>query len=152
MTDRPTEPPRPGHRWSRTDFGGGMWVQERIPQRKTQTPAQILKAEGRKALSLWKQRTGISAYYIPYFVGHVYVGEGRVKRKYPIGKNGAADSFIAILGTVLAAEAKANNDVLSDKQKEFRRRWTKTGCPFVEYRTPQQLVAALDRIAAERRR
>jgi len=151
VDDKPTEPPRPGHRWSRTDFGGGMWVEERIPQRKTMTPAQILKAEGRKALSLWKQRTGISAYYIPYFVGQAYVGDGRVKRKYPIGKSGAADSFIAVLGTVLAAEAKANNDVLSDKQKEFRRRWIKTGNPFVEYRTAAQLVAALDRIATERR-
>lgn len=122
---------------------------EKKPKR-AQTPAQKLKADARKALSLWKQRTGISAYYIPYFAGKVTVGDGRVKRTYPVGKKGAADSFIAVLGTVLAAEAKAGADVLSDAQKEFRRRWTKTGNPFVEYRTPQELVDALDQIAAQR--
>lgn len=144
----PPRPPSPGMRWAMTEFG---WVEEPAPrQRSKQTPAQKLKAEARKALSLWKQRTGISAYYIPYFVGRVYVGDGRVKRKYPIGKNGAADSFIAVLGTVLAAECKANDDALSDAQRKFRHRWTKTGCPFVEYRTPRDLTDALDLIAAQR--
>lgn len=144
----PTTPPsRPGHRWCRTEMG---WGTEPIPKRKGETPAVKLKAEARKALSLWKQRTGISAYYIPYFAGRVTVGDGRVKRTYPVGKKGASDSFIAVLGTVLAAEAKAGRDVLSDAQKEFRRRWVKTGCPFIEYRTPQELTDALDQIAAQR--
>jgi len=35
-------------------------------------------------------------------------------------------------------------------QKEFRRRWEKTGCPFVVYRTPADLTDALDQIAAQR--
>lgn len=126
-------------------------AREKKPKR-TQTPAQKLKADARKALSLWKQRTGISAYYVPYFAGRVTVGDGRVKRTYPVGKKGASDSFIAVLGTVLAAEAKAGSDVLSDAQKEFRRRWVKTGNPFVEYRTPQDLTDALDQIAAQRGR
>lgn len=135
----PTSDPRPGYRWARNEFG---WCQEREPRKKTQTPHSKLKSEARAALSLWKKRTGISAYYLPYFVGSVTIE----RRKFPVGKKGAADSFIAVLGTVLAAEAKAGGDRLSDAQAEFRRRWEKTGCPFVEYRSAQELVDALDRI------
>lgn len=117
---------------------------------KKQHPHAKLKADARAALSLWKKRTGISAYYLPYFVGSVLLGEGRMKRKVPVGKKGAADSFIAVLGTVVAAEAKTGSGELSPAQREFRRRWLKTGCPFVEYRTPEQLTDFLTLVAAER--
>lgn len=152
MTDRPTEPPRPGFRWARTDFGGGMWIQEPEPKRKGATPHAKLKADARAALSLWKQRTGISAYYLPYFVGAVMVGEGRTKRRAAVGKKGAADSFIALCGCVLAAEAKAGSDRASPDQIAFRDRWLKTGNEYVLYRSAAELVAALDRILATRGR
>ena len=96
MTDRPTEPPRPGHQWSRSDFGGGHWFEEKIKPTRGQHPHAKLKADARAALSNWKQRTGISAYYLPYFVGAVLVGDGRAKRKALVGKKGAADAIAAI--------------------------------------------------------
>lgn len=151
--DDPKTPPHPapeGMRWARIDFGGGMWKLEKAPARKGQTPHTKLKAEARAALSLWKQRTGISAYYVPYFVGTVLVGDGRAKRKVPIGKKGVADSFVAVLGTVLAAEAKAGSDRASPDQIRFRDRWLKTGNPYVLYRSAAEFVDALDQIAAQR--
>lgn len=149
MSDKPTEPPRPGHRWVRTDFGGGIWVQEREPKRKAQTPHTKLKADARIALSNWKQRTGISAYYLPYFVGKVSLPGGR---SASVGKRGAADSFIAVLGCVLAAEAKAGQDRASPDQIAFRDRWLKTGNPYVLYRSAAEFIDALDQIAAQRGR
>lgn len=150
--DKPTEPPRPGHQWSRSDFGGGHWFEEKIKPTRGQHPHAKLKADARAALSNWKQRTGISAYYLPYFVGAVLVGDGRAKRKALVGKKGAADSFVALLGTVLAAEAKTGDARATPDQIAFRDRWIRTGNPYVLYRSAAEFVAALDRIVAERRR
>jgi hypothetical protein len=117
---------------------------------KQQHPHAKLKAEARAALSLWKKRTGISAYYLPYFVGVAFLGIGKAQRKAYIGKKGAADSFIGLLSTVVAAEAKTGSGELEPAQIEFRRRWEKCGLPFIEYRSPEQLTDFLTQIAAQR--
>ena len=145
----PANPPRPGHRWARSDYGGGAWIEEKIPARRGKTPHTRLKADARIAFSIWKQRTGISGYYLPYFVGSVMLPGGR---KASVGKRGAADSFIAVCGCVLAAEAKAGNDRASPDQIKFRDRWLKTGNPYVLYRSAKELTDALDQIAAQRGR
>lgn len=111
-----------------------------------------LKSDGVKAFALWKRRTGNDGFYVPYFVGKAWLGEGRVKRMVYIGKKGVCDGFFATCGTTLAAEAKTGTGALESDQVEFRRRWLLTGNPFVEYHTPQQLVDALDQIAAQRGR
>lgn len=123
------------------------WGTEPIPKRRSITPHTKLKADARAALSLWKQRTGISAYYVPYFVGQVILPGGR---KASVGKKGCADSFIAVCGCVLAAEAKAGHDRASPDQVKFRDRWLKTGNPYVLYRSATELTDALDQIAAQR--
>lgn len=121
------------------------------PKRRSNHSAHsILKSNGVKAFTLWKQRTGISGYYVPYFVGKVWLGEGRAKRMVYIGKKGVCDGFFATCGTTLAAEAKTGSGALEPDQVEFRRRWLLSGNPFVEYRTPAQLIDALDQIAAQR--
>lgn len=152
MTDRPTEPPKPGYQWTRTDFGGGLWIQEKLKPTRGTHPHAKLKADARAALSNWKARTGISAYYLPYFVGSVLVGDGRAKRKALIGKKGAADSFIALLGCVLAAECKTGDARATPDQIAFRDRWLATGNPYVLYRSVKEFTDALDQIAAQRGR
>jgi hypothetical protein len=130
------------------DVERNIAARKRDHKPKQEHPHAKLKREARTALSLWKKRTGISAYYLPYFVGVAYLGAGRVKRKAYIGKKGVSDSFIGLLGTVVAAEAKTGDAVLKPDQREFRRRWEKAGLPFCEYRTPQQLIDFLDLTAA----
>jgi hypothetical protein len=136
-----------GGRWIETEFGP-VWKAEK--PKRTQTPHAKAKAELRDTLTEWKKRTGVSAYYIPYFVGKVWMGEGRQKRKAHIGRPGVSDVFIATMGCVLACEVKAGRDTPSALQVSFKERWEKTGNPHIVYRKPSDLTDVLDQMAAQR--
>jgi hypothetical protein len=132
-------------RWVTTELGQ-VW---RPAKKRSQHNAHNdKKAELRVVLSNWKKRTGISAYYIPYFVGKVWLGEGRVKRPGYIGKPGIADCFVATMGTVVACEVKSGGGEASALQESFKQRWLKTGNPHVLYRQPADITDCLDQIAA----
>jgi hypothetical protein len=133
-------------RWVETEMGS-VW-KPASKKRAGPTPHNDAKRVLRVTLSLWKVRTGISAYYVPYFVGSAYLGEGRVKRKAYIGKPGIADVFIATMGCVLAVEVKAGKDTVSALQASFKERWERTGNPHIVYRKPSDLTDCLDQIAA----
>jgi hypothetical protein len=132
-------------KWVPTEFGP-VW--KKAKPRSQHNAHNDKKAELRVVLSNWKKRTGISAYYIPYFVGKVWLGEGRVKRAGYIGKPGIADCFVATMGTVVACEVKSGGGEASALQESFKQRWLKTGNPHVLYRQPADLTDCLDQIAA----
>jgi hypothetical protein len=137
-------------KWITTELGK-VWKPATKPKRPSQHSAHNdAKAELRKVLSNWKARTGISAYYIPYFVGKVYLGEGRAKRKAYIGKPGVADCFIATMGCVIACEVKTGAGEASALQEAFKQRWIKTDNPHIIYRKPADLTDMLDQIAASK--
>jgi hypothetical protein len=143
--DEPSELPG---RWVTTEMGQ-VW---KPAKKKSQHNAHNdKKAELRVVLSNWKKRTGISAYYIPYFVGKVWLGENpRKLRRAWIGKAGVADCFVATMGCVLACEVKTGSGEPSALQAAFQARWEKTGNPHIVYRRPTDLTDALDQIAAQR--
>jgi hypothetical protein len=148
MMDEPTE--TPAGRWITTEMGQ-VWKPASKPKRPSQHSAHNdAKAELRKVLSNWKARTRISAYYIPYFVGKVWLGEGRNKRPAYIGKPGVADCFVATMGCVIACEVKTGSGDISALQASFRERWTKTMNPHIVYRKPADLTDCLDQIAASK--
>jgi hypothetical protein len=137
-------------RWVTTEMGQ-VWKPTPPRKKPSQHDAHNkAKAEMRVVLSNWKKRTGISAYYIPYFVGKVWLGEGRAKRRGYIGKPGVADCFVATMGCVLACEVKTGSGEPSALQAAFQARWEKTGNPHIVYRRPTDLTDALDQIAAQR--
>lgn len=136
-------------RWVQTEMGQ-VWKPATKKRSNQHDAHNQAKADLRKTLSLWKGRTGISAYYIPYFVGKVWLGEGRTKRRAYIGKPGVADCFIATMGQVIACEVKTGAGEPSALQANFRERWIKTGNPHIVYRRPTDLTDALDQIAAQK--
>jgi hypothetical protein len=142
--DEPTD-----GRWVTTEMGD-VWKPASKKRKSNHSAHNDAKAELRKHLSLWKGRTGISAYYIPYFVGKVWLGDGRVKRKGYIGKPGVADCFIATMGCVLACEVKTGAGEASSLQEAFKQRWIKTNNPHIIYRRPTDLTDMLDQIAASK--
>jgi hypothetical protein len=136
-------------KWISTEMGQ-VWKPATRKRPSQHSAHNDAKAELRKVLSNWKARTGISAYYIPYFVGKVWLGDGRVKRKGYIGKPGVADCFIATMGCVLACEVKTGAGEASALQEAFKVRWTKTNNPHIIYRKPSDLTDMLDQIAAQK--
>src|SRR6185436_10619583 len=139
-----------GGRWVETEMGQ-VWRADKPAKRPSQHDAHNkAKADLRKTLSNWKARTGISAYYIPYFVGKVWLGEGRSKRRAYIGKPGVADCFIATMCCVLACEVKTGAGDASALQANFKARWEKAGNPHIIYRRPQDLTTCLDELAKQR--
>jgi hypothetical protein len=137
-------------RWVTTEMGP-VWKAAAPKKRPSQHDAHNqAKADLRKALSLWKGRTGISAYYIPYFVGKVWLGEGRTKRRGYIGKPGVADCFVATMGCVIACEVKTGSGEPSALQAAFKERWDRTGNPHIVYRKASDLTDCLDQIAASK--
>jgi hypothetical protein len=136
-------------RWVETELGP-VWKPAKPKPVSKHDAHSAKKAELRQTLSRWKSRTGISAYYFPYFVGKAWLGEGRAKRMTYIGKVGVADCFVAVLGCVIACEVKTGAADLGALQAVFRDRWTKTGNPHIVYRQPSDLTDVLDRLARER--
>ena len=133
-----------------TEFGQ-VWKPAKPKRKSNQGAHTQAKADLRKTLSNWKARTGISAYYIPYFVGKVWLGENRHKaRQAYIGKKGVADCFVATMGCVLACEVKTGAGEPSALQASFRERWMKAGNPHIVYRKPSDLTDCLDQIAGRK--
>lgn len=134
------------------DVETNIHAAKNAPKKPKRTPEGGLKHDAMVAAGAWSKRTGVAIEYIPYFVGKVYFGEGKFKRPGYVGKMGTADVFIGLLGTTLAAEAKDKGKkvVAASQQAWFRERWIATGQPYVEYHTPEELIAALDKIRASR--
>jgi hypothetical protein len=145
--DDPNDLPR--GRFVSTEMGD-VWVPAGKKRPSQHSAHNDAKAELRVVLSNWKKRTGISAYYIPYFVGKVWLGDGRVKRQAYIGKKGVADCFVATMGCVLACEVKTGAGEPSALQAAFKDRWDRSGNPHIVYRKPSDLTDALDQIAAQK--
>lgn len=140
----PTTAPRPGFQWARNEFG---WCQERVPTKKG-TPEGRLKKSCREALSNWKHRTGIYAKLISYSVGHFKTRDG--SRSYKLGTDGTGDMLIGVLGTTLMVETKIPGRKQSETQRDMERDWRATGQPYALVYKPQDLLDALDQIAAQR--
>ena len=146
--DTPTEPPRPGHRWARSDYGGGAWIEEKIPGKKT-TPEGELKKRIYKAYKEWKLRNPrIAVRWLKYSVGKFMTVDGQ--REYYLGTPGVSDIMIGICGTCLMVEAKVAPRKQSKNQIRMQATWCATGNAYVLAYKPYQVTDALDQIVAQR--
>lgn len=154
MTDRPTEPPKPGYQWVKTDLD--YWVQEREPKRKGATPHAMLKKACLLELAPWRRRTGADTLLLPSIVGQITVDDGtRFGKKISVGRKGQSDHLILVgtnrvLWGVVLPEYKAGDDEQRHAQKVFQGKAEWVGAVYVIVRKPSDLTDALDQIAAQR--
>ncbi len=149
----PSEPPRPGHQWVKTDLD--LWVQEPVRRKSGQTPHAKLKAACRDALIPWRLRTGCNLVLLPSIVGKVNVRDGtRQGKEIAVGRKGQADDTLLVgckgqLLGVLGLEYKAGADRQSEAQVAFQVRWERAGGVYVVVRSVEDMTDALDQMLAQ---
>ena len=138
MTDRPTEPPRAGYHWVKTDLD--YWVQEPERRRKS-TPHGLLKQAVIAAIRKL-ETPDCRPIVVPQFSGRVTVESGA---QYKAGQPGASDLLVVYYGRAIALELKAGRDQQRSSQAHWQRLFERAGGLYAIVRTPADAIEALNR-------